>query len=98
MSISLDQLEAFISSVGFPIVCITAFAYALWRCGGFLGREVLLPICRKVVEFLEHQMVCQARTADASEKMCGQITDISMTQQKHTVLLDKIAGNHVAPA
>lgn len=95
MTVSLDQLEAFIKSVGFPIAVTACVFYALWRCGGFLGREAIIPLVKKIVEFLENLMGCQLRITEASEKMCGQMTDISETQKQHGELLHQITGKHV---
>ena len=87
-----DQWVTFINSVGFPVAVTAALLYGLWRGGSFVGREILLPISTKLMSFIEHLQVCQTRQVEATEMMCGQVTQLATTQQEHGQILGEIRG------
>lgn len=79
-----------INSVGFPIVVAAVLLYGLWCGGSFLASDILLPVSRKAIEFIQHLQVCQTRQVEATEAMCEQVAELSTTQQQHGLILDEI--------
>ena len=78
----MDWMQT-IEHLGFPAGALAALAWATWRAGVFLGRDIALPLAQRHVVFLDKvEQYLTANTA-STQALQQAMTAIQESQVRH---------------
>ena len=78
----MDWMQT-IEHLGFPAGALAALAWATWRAGVFLGRDIALPLAQRHVVFLDKvEQYLTANTA-STQALQEAVTAIQESQTRH---------------
>jgi hypothetical protein len=80
--LNMDWMKV-IEHLGFPAAALAALAWATWRAGVFLGRDIALPIAQRHVVFLDKVEECLTSSTESTKVLQEAVTALREGQERH---------------
>lgn len=72
-----------IEHLGFPAGALAALAWATWRAGVFLGRDIALPLAQRHVVFLDRVEQCLMSNTASTKALQEALTALQESSARH---------------
>lgn len=98
-----NDVSQFVNSVGIPGSLIVFGCFVAWRWGWWTLSEVIQPVARKAIDFMEHLTEQVSALVGSTQRMCDTLEQISRKQSDHDRRFDSLqqaitaTGSHPAP-
>ena len=84
------EFAQFVNTVGIPGSLILFGCFVAWRWGWWILTEVIQPVARKSIEFMEHLTVQGSELVASTKRMCDGLENVSTKQVEHDHRFDDL--------
>lgn len=83
-----NDISQFVNSEGIPGSLIVFGCFVAWRWGWWLLMEIIQPVAKKAIEFMEHLTEQVSALVTSTQRMCDSLAQISHKQLDHDQRFD----------